>query len=184
MKSAAIIGALAMGCGAERAVACEPLPPALVKDPAIKVAADCSFRQGQYGFVGPFEGGKVVDIGNGKIGQRLSNFHDSGLCGIENQQLFLMDCMTGADIVFEGAPRNGDAANFGTDVAAIQHPKGPLTISPNMTFEKLAGTARRANIAFETGSIRARAKAIKRINQFDPACGCKLFYPDSVGAKQ
>ena len=166
------------------AAACEPLPAHLIKDPKIEKQADCSFTEGEYGSIGPLEGGKAINIGNGLVGQRLSNYFDSGLCGIEAQELFLMNCTTGEDLVFEGAPLNGDPYNQGREIASIQHPKGPLRLGPDATLEQLASVARRSGIEYKTNSIRARAKAIKRKNRFDPSCGCKLFYPGSVGATQ
>ena len=179
-----VIGACALALQAQLAAACAPLPPHLVKDPRIEVGPDCSFAEGQYGVGGPFEGGPAVDIGNGKVGQRLSVVYDSGLCGIENQQLFLMDCTTGQDIVFEGRARQGDGANYGTEELAIQKPQGPLAIGPDVSFEQLASVARAAGIAYQTDTIRARAKAIKRKNRFDPLCGCKLHYPGARGARE
>ena len=163
--------------------ACEPLPPHLVKDPRIKIASDCSFTDGTKGYIGPLTAGPAIDLGDDKIGQKLTAVYDGGLCGIVLERLLVVDCSTGDDLVFEGREK-GDHAESGTEIRNIQRPAGPLSLSPGFTMADLQETAQRNDISFEVNSIHDLARKLKPRNRFDAACGCKLHYPDSLGARK
>ncbi len=108
MTQLAAIGAMGLSLAAGMAVACEPLPPQLVRDPGIKKSWDCSFTDAQPGYHGPMFGGPAIDIGKGKFAQKLTAVYDSGLCGIQKEQLLVVDCQSGEDALFDGRARCGE----------------------------------------------------------------------------
>lgn len=185
MTTSAIICALGASVVASVAMACEPLPPHLVKDPKIRKSADCSFSEGQWGYHGPHTGGPAVRIGEGKFAQKLTSFYDGGLCGIELERLLVVDCDKVQDVLFEGRERDPEAhSETGTEIRSIQPPKGPIALKASSSLEQLKTAAKRARIDFAENTVRGLAASTKRRNRFDPYCGCKLHYPQSQGALQ
>lgn len=184
MTQAAAIGALGLGLAAGMAMACEPLPPHMVRDPGIKKSWDCSFTDAQPGYHGPMFGGPAVAIGNSKFAQKLTAVYDSGLCGVEREQLLVIDCQSGEDVLFEGRPVDEDNPDSGTEIRSLQPPKGPLAMKRTATIDGLATAAKRAGIDHRRNAVRQLAASAVRRNRFDPYCGCKLHYPGSAGAKQ
>ena len=181
---ATAISALGLGVVAGMAMACEPLPPHLVRDPGIKTSWDCSFTDAQPGYHGPLTGGPALAVGNSHVAQKLTSVYDSGLCGVERERLLFVDCASGEDVLFEGQPRDEGNPDAGTEIRSLQPPDGPLAMTRAATIDGLTAAATRAGIPHSRNSARRLAASAVRRNRFDPFCGCKLHFPGTVGAKQ
>lgn len=179
------------------ALACEPEMLDFSKDgplPAlIEVGADCSFEDVDYsgfepeGYVADrLHGAPARDRGNGRIGQRLFN----NMCG-EFERLLFVDCTTGQATIIDGSydpalPEDGRGIGVPQLIKYIQPPYGPIEIGPQSTMDGVTKIAKSAGLSvwdvdriLGTGTNPYRSVD----DQYDYTCGCKLFYPDSVGAK-
>ncbi|WP_299986858.1 hypothetical protein [uncultured Ruegeria sp.] len=172
---------VAIGCLASLstgAVACESAPQNhgfKLK----KVLPDCSFEHSGRGKWNYFGGNAVVDIGNGRIGQRIK----SGQGCSPRDALFFQDCTTGESIVIEGKYFNsGIAGHVPTSIDLIQKPDGPIGLTSATTVPELEQipVEHRYSFTKDVQEFFGRTEDHKRI---DYTCGCKLYYPDSPGAK-
>jgi hypothetical protein len=143
------------------------------------------FAQSEHSFV---EGRPVTDIGNGRVGQRLRMAQDC----VETEQLVFADCSTGEIVVIDGtiSPEQTrmqrDAPPtiffFDTSVRYLQPPYGPIGLTPTSSVRAIASEADGAGFKNSFSSEAAFAGYEIR-EAFDPFFGCKVFYPDSVGAQ-
>jgi hypothetical protein len=155
----------------------------------IEVGADCSFKDrgtarfmpNQYISHG-IEGSPARDRGNARIGQRVV---DLGGCR-EVEHLLFVDCNSGEAILLEGV----DDPTTDIEIAGltsglikfIQPPYGPILIKSDTTVDGLVLAAKEYGLRYDTDVIAFFA-AVRKRDRFDYTCGCKLYYPDSVGAE-
>ena len=159
--------------------ACElPMAPAGWVDPPIQPASDCSFRDEIYLGGVTITGKPARNIGGGRIGQRI--IVDGG-CG-KTEDVVFYDCNSGEGLWIAGRDY-GDDLSGGRDADALFPPQGALVLSPTTSIADLAA------IADREGYTHRRDLAVFLTEFFgkdipDPACGCRVLYPDSPGAAQ
>ena len=157
------------------------------RDLRTKQNPDCSFvGAGQNDWI---SGYSARDIGNGKVAFRLA---DDSSCGPQEKLVFV-DCDTAQSIAIRGAMdpkmaallKPGVVELLGVDerIKFIQPPFGPIRVTEASTVASLAKTASRANYKSLT-DLPEWISSFKRRDRFDLFCGCKVYYPDSEGAKQ
>jgi hypothetical protein len=128
-------------------------------------------------------GGPARDIGGGRVGQVIMV---AGGC-TNVQRLLVVDCTTNSAIAVHGIPvREVDIAAFDgfpyqESARAVQPPYGPLALTPATTVAEVAALAAREGWTVER-DVPAWAAARGPRNAFDPFIGCRIFYPDPVGA--
>jgi hypothetical protein len=162
--------------------ACEgPMRPAFWFDEPITIAADGSFTKGgdSYGF--DLVGRPIVDMGDGRIGQRLRR---ESACRYD-EKLLVVDCNTTEIIVIDGRvdPDNQDSFGMGpsTTIDMLYPPYGKIRLTRSITVSDLVQIARSEGYEFETDLLVAFGGGKKK-NRYDPFNGCEIFYPDSAGA--
>jgi hypothetical protein len=137
----------------------------------------CSFENAG-SVTDPISGGPVIEIGGGKIGQAISI---NTACHGYLEELLFVDCAEAVAVVL--APMsNPYAANAYRTISEMQFPTGPIHLTKSMTVAKLIKTA----MAYDIGVEDDLSGWLSRVNpqrRFDYLCGCKLYYPDSAGAK-
>ena len=161
-----------------------PEAPANWRDAPVKVGADCSFAQAGETHYGYLSGNAPLDVGNGRIGQRW--LHDNGPCA-SGESLVVADCNTMEIVRISGQldPKNPIVMSGGGEMTSVDHlypPMGKIRLTTSTTVGDLIVTAEREDYDYVTNVMGYLAK-LKPRNRFDPFCGCKLFYPDSVGAQ-
>jgi hypothetical protein len=158
-----------------------PERPAFWYDKPITIAADGSFTNGGDSYSYDFVGRPVVDLGGGRIGQRLRY---NSFCGYA-EQLLVVDCNTTEIIVVDGRvdPENPDDFGGGpsTTIDMLYPPNGNIRLTRAITVSDLVQIARSEGYEFETDLLVAFGGGKKK-NRYDPFNGCKIFYPDSAGA--
>ena len=165
------------------AFACEPPvydAAAFAKaDKPLRLLTDGSFENASADLV--VLGYPVRDRGNSRIAQKLEY---RGWCG-PSEQLLVVDCSTADLVVLLGKP-GPNSFNLGlglsTTIDQIQKPIGPIEITSESTIPNLIKIAQQNDIEYYTDYV-ARQKQDKRKNRHDAYYGCRLFYPDSAGAK-
>jgi hypothetical protein len=174
------------------ALACEPATvPKSELDNPIDQNADGSFSvsdlRGAYqnsnsdGYFGSYvSGNKPTDIGSGRVGQKITA--GSG-CGSAEYLLF-MDCTNGEAIRVAGAPDENYniAGAYLAAIRLIQPPYGPIALRATTTVVEVEAIAR-ANDYEYTRDVMADVNNMIRPQRYDPFIGCKIFYPESPGAK-
>ena len=180
----AIASVIAFALATGMASACDLRRQPLVWfDKPIGVAADGSFKLAGETFGQEEVGRPVVDIGNEKIGQRLIAYVGCG----EFQRLLVADCAKGDLVVIKGLPvpeiplnDSGGGPIYTIDL--LYPPAGKIRLSKSVTVAGLVSVAKRAGYEYEIDAAKAFAK-MKKKNRYNPYSGCKLFYPESLGAK-
>ncbi len=164
------------------ALACEPAGgdgPDV--DHPIRVGAQCDYsmaaQRDRYIYA---TGRPVVNIGGGKIGQR----HEAGHGCSAGERLMVVDCTTAEVITIEGIYVLNDGASPSVQsVSALQRAGGgPIGLGPKTTVAELVRIAKAHGFDFSLGSDTY--SSVEPRNRVDPYCGCKLYYPGSVGAAQ
>jgi hypothetical protein len=179
MRLTPAFAAAAIACLPALAAACAgPVAPDGWKDARVSVGPDCSYSGAgsEYGF--DILAGKAVDIGGGRIGQRVT---EEGACS-SNQYLLVVDCNDGGMIGIGGVPY-GNELSGGLSVKLLQAPHGAIRLTATTTVADLVAVAR-ANGYSYWQDVPERIAKMKRRNRPDPACGCRLFYPDSESGKE
>ncbi len=151
-------------------------------DKQISKNDDCSFANAGEGRFGHGSGAAVVDLGASKVGQKLSFGRDG--CNIDEVLLFA-DCSSGEMIQIGGIRLDTDvdvAGAYYTHIRNIQQPIGPIGLTEQTTVGQLIAISEKHDFRYTT-DIDAVVNSLKRRNRYDPSCGCKLYYPDSPGAK-
>ncbi len=125
----------------------------------------------------------MTNIGNGRVTQIhiISSF-----CG-KHEQLTVTDCTLARSIKISGVPNPTDPVDFGggpeTEIKWLIKPHGPIALGPSSELERLSKLAGKHGFEVETDFVTVWRTKRKK-NHIDLACGCKLFYPDSIGATQ
>ncbi|WP_420584434.1 hypothetical protein [Ruegeria sp.] len=161
---------------------CEPTQPIIHFDKPAKVKKDCSFTDAGDGWSSDFYGGSAANIGGGRVGQRLVL---DAAC-VRSESVMVVDCNTKEFIQIRGVctPPDPETAGFlGLYSADLLYPpRGQLKLNSNTRVEDLANLSKRAGYDHWDSSEDFMSRA-KRKNRINPFCGCKLYYPDSPGAK-
>jgi len=172
------------------AIACEPevfTGSSASQDTRISLLADCSFedtfvdraRGSAYFTVDHRSGGPARDIANGRFGQKIISSHTCA----PNEMLLFVDCNAGEEVLVRGVPAPEDEGEGlgGYFIKYIQAPYGPIRIGPQSTVAELTAKAQ-ANDLFLVEDAKTFLAGERRRDRYDFACGCKLYYPGSVGA--
>jgi hypothetical protein len=152
--------------------------PAGWQDAPTRVARDGSFIGGGAVYGVSITGGPVVNIGGGRIGQRIEF---QGPCDGQETLVFI-DCNSLAAIWIGGQPYEGDALTGGTDADALYPPEGALQLSAETTIEALAAVATREGYSW--GNLADLLPSYARDEVPTPYSLCRLAYPGSAGATQ
>lgn len=179
----AVVAALAPGA----ASACEiaTYAPGHVV-PAPTFAADCSFIiPGPVTLYTDIEGAVPVNIGGGRIGQRITRGFGCG----HDEEIWIVDCHSGAEIGIAGP--QADDMNQSRRADLLYPPHGALRLTAGVTVPDIAAVAAREGydhwpdiLAHLRAAYSVANPALARMNGPDPACGCRIFYPDSPQANQ
>ena len=142
--------------------------PDVVIDKRIAIHPDGSFENaGDFDNAGYFVGAPIVDLGKGRIGQKLAQSTDC----FPIESLLYVDCNSGETILVQGD-------EFG--IREIQYPNGPIRLS-KMSVSDVAKVAQANDYPF-TVDVLGSVEKMKKKNRYDPFFGCNLFYPESKGA--
>jgi len=143
--------------------------------PAATFGSDCSFTvPGQTTHYTDTSGKAPVDIGGGRIGQRVT----AGFgCGWD-EEIWIVDCNSGEMIGIRG-PEAAEDMNLSRRAALLYPPSGALRLSADTTVPDIAAVAVREGYDHWT-DFSARLSQISGQDTPNPACGCAFFYPDSA----
>lgn len=154
-------------------------------DKPIKVSEDCSFSRAGDGWADTLSGTKATDNGVGRVGQRWI----SGGCG-NYESIVIADCNSREIIRVSGlcTPRHKDdegikLSRFVTSATLLFPPHGELRLNSKTVFGDVVRMSQDNGYKYTT-AVSEQIAAMRRRNRIDPFCGCKIFYPDSAGAKQ
>lgn len=154
----------------------------------VETAADCSFRNG--GIFDTISGGPAKRLGNGRFYQHLTVSQVPGV----SPDILVVDCDRREAIrLFARFVRNARyqkdtcGAEYG-DQYPILAPQGPLTLLEGATLDDLAAIAEASGTVESDTELFVLTTAyplsqLPRKDRIDLLCGCKLYYPDSSGAK-
>ena len=169
---------------AASASACQPSEkPTGWFDKRISVSKDGSFENAEDNFYQTITGAAVLDIGGGKIGQRIRLDH---FCGY-GEKLLVVDCTAAKLIVIQGRVNPDQLDDFGGgpsySVTMLYPPQGKVRLSPKTTIDILVNLSKSEGYEFETDPEVAFGGGKKK-NRYNAFGGCQLFYPDSLAATQ
>jgi hypothetical protein len=197
-----------LGMSAQAAFACDPpvytLEQAARVEKPVEIGAACEFvdsdavsADGEWFLQRTIVGDPVVDHGNGKISQKLSQ---KG-CGV-TEHLLVIDCSAGEAVALLGA----EDPSIDTDdyyeseqlIRFIQPPYGKFEVTGETSIPRLARMARRNGVVFVRDIPRlldedyfARDGRVFFFevpdrdlgdDRYAISCGCQLYYPGSAGA--
>lgn len=177
-----IRAALILSFVAAPAFACDPaVGEGPQVDHPIRVGAQCDYSMAVQHDRDMYGTGKpVVNIGGGRIGQR----HEEGHGCFAGEKLMVVDCNSAELITIEGIylVNNGAMPTVQSVTALQKGGGGPIGLGPATTIAELARISDRHGFGYTLGpDSYAR---IEPRNRVDPYCGCKLYYPGSLGARQ
>ena len=157
--------------------------PEFWRDKPIKINSDGSFEEAGNDFYASLSGKAPVDIGGGKIGQRIVV---GGFCSYD-ERLLVVDCTSLEMIVIYGREDPDDPGIGGgmppDKLAMLYPPHGKIRLTKSVTVAELAEISAAEGYEYETNPQTAFAVKRKR-NTYNPFTGCKVLYPDSPGATQ
>jgi len=160
--------------------ACTFTEPAFWRDKPIKILSDGSFTEAEESSLSSLSGKAPIDIGKGKIGQRITF---SGPCDFV-EYLLVVDCFSLETIVIEGLP-NPEVINeySSPEIFRLYPPHGKIRLTKSVTVAELAAISAAEGYEYETDLQKALGVKKKK-NAYNPFAGCKVLYPDSLGATQ
>jgi hypothetical protein len=158
----------------------ERIGEALRDRPAVQ-APDCSFQYG--GNRDEVAGGPAVDLGHGRIAQ--DQYWISGVTTgqRELESTFLVDCSTGETAEVYGWLEAETNCGSEYSMEGVVAPDGPLDLRHGPNLSALVERAESLEIWAQLDAIRI-SDDLRSRNSVDFFCGCRLFYPDSPGARQ
>ena len=167
--------------GVQTALACEPMLQLPHHDQSALQRADCSYAHAE-GSSGDFSGGPAVNIGDGRVAQKLTFDHHG--CWVD-ERLFVANCAAGEAAIFDGIEDvttdiRIEGASY-TKIGWIQPPHGPIALTPVVEIEQLLALAEISDIPTKR---LARWSFGEGRNEVELSCACRLFYPDTPGARQ
>ena len=186
MRTAALFSYIAAACFLPSiALACSSDYGFLSHDRDIFVRVDGDFQYAAGGDrVQNFTGRSVVNIGGGRVAQRITRGEGCGTI----EQLVLADCSTTEVVSFYGREdpkRDPNAPLIATNSVVrtefIQPPYSPIAFTAESTIQDAIVMAR-------SGDVRQNSRFLDQIsrmrpnNRFDPFFGYAPFYPDLPGA--
>ena len=146
-------------------------------------ARDCSFEYG--GNRDEVAGGPTVDLGDGRIAQNQywnwigrSTTVQRGLGSV-----FLVDCGTGETAEVFGWLVSETSCGPDYSMEGVVAPDGPLDLHHGANLSEFVEQAEKLDIAVRLDAITI-SDDLRPRNNVDFFCGCRLFYPDSPGARQ
>jgi hypothetical protein len=160
-------------------IVCEMAPkPFWHVDNRIRVSTDCSFKNAGDEWGHFLEGNSAVDIGGGRVGQRWIS---SG-CGTYETVVFT-DCNSKEVVEVSGVCTANTNNHSGIDLKGkstsadlLFPPYGNLTLASNSTIPEIQELANKNGYGISTNRLELIGSMKKR-NQMDAFCGCKLYYP-------
>jgi hypothetical protein len=157
--------------------------PEFWRDKPIEISSDGSFREAGDTFYGTISGKAPVDIGEGKVGQRIV---DGGFCTFV-ERLLVVDCFSLETIVIYGR-RDPDDPGIGGgmptyELAMLYPPHGKIRLTKSVTIAELAAISKAEGYHYDADPRKTFA-SVKKKNRYNPFTGCKVLYPDSPGATQ
>ncbi len=127
----------------------------------------------------PVEGGPVIAFSDSLIAQPITDL----TCGAIND-LWIADCATGDAVTFHGNLCGGAALTIPyTSIGCFDGPDGLLEMTQSSTLSQLTASAEKNGITAKVEKIEDHLDDLPRSRRPEPTCGCKLYYPDSPGAK-
>lgn len=182
MKLLVTITAVAAVLGAGAAAAGECLQPNWFQDALgrapLTIGERCEFENAG-SWKAPVEGGPVTAFSDSLVAQPITDLS----CGAVNE-LWVADCATGDTATFHGTLCGGAALTIPhTSVGCFDGPDGLLEMTQSSTLSQLIASAEKNGITAKAGRIEDQLSEIPRHRRPEPTCGCKLYYPDSPGAK-
>lgn len=165
--------------------ACTPASHVFAVNKATQYQADGSFKfagvliyeENVYGQ--EIEGSAIVDIGNGRVGQKVVS---SGLSCGSSQSLMFTNCLVPDAVAFSKAMGEiGGGFAYDSPVVQLQPPHGPVALTPDATVKSLIKLAAR-DAAIKHFDPVALQDDYKPRDRFDPFRGCQIYYPESAGA--
>jgi hypothetical protein len=157
-------------------------------DTRISIKPDCSFTDGfihrspgsGYFTVDSRSGGPAIRVGKGRLAQEIVT---SEICGPAEYLLFV-DCGSGESAMIAGAPPPEAEGSYlgGFFIRDIQKPHGPIALYDRTTVAELTETAKANGLDLVDDPASVQVGKRKR-DRYDHVCGCKLYYPGSVAAR-
>lgn len=171
--------------------ACQSLDYRMGEDAPVVQGANCAFTgAGSNDVRGFYRGQPARDAGAGLVTQVLAE--QDSKCG-STQALLVVDCKADEFTVFHGTRRPANDPDWDRgmpgpasgQVENILAPLGPLVLDASADLAALETAAKAALVGFHS-----RVEAMFRQtywqddrNRYDLKCGCKAFYPASIGAQ-
>ncbi|MFN0116358.1 MAG: hypothetical protein ACKVPY_16930 [Paracoccaceae bacterium] len=134
----------------------------------VKQKTDCSFVNG--GVFDDETGEAAIDLGNGRIAQNLIG-----------DRVLLAECNTGKTAILLGKQTEETTCGLVHELSPYLFPKGRLKLDSGGSLDDFIEKTRADGFDIVRGPLSTTGP--KR-DHVDEMCGCKLFYPDSVGATQ
>ncbi|MFT4958969.1 MAG: hypothetical protein ACI92Z_000041 [Paracoccaceae bacterium] len=176
MKRVALIFSLSL-LAAGPVLACSPPSNSPDENLSARAAADCSFDGG--GQQDWTTGGLARDLGNGRIVQIITDFQRPELA-------LVTQCTTARQITVFNPTGDNTTCGLISDIAIHIAPNGRLDLSVGDTLADMEiQVSAKGFDTFESISTHftvASGMPTRDIPDF--YCGCKLYYPDSSGAKK
>lgn len=175
---------------ASAASACDPMmderTPSQIRFQSKRVAVDSQCRTINVGVHDLISLGPAMDLGNGLIQQDLG--------GPDQSRVFIADCNIREVTILQGKLARTDATSCGPMdfYADLAGANAMMNFQGRANYKDLVDTALAKGVTeispseyfFKFSKIwEDELYPVGRKDQFDLLCGCKLFYPDSAGAK-
>lgn len=129
-------------------------------------------------------GGAIRDLGEGRTGQKISDYYG---CSGDDERLLFVDCNALEAIIIEGIEKPDAVIIEGrgpsTSIAEIQYPKGPIGFTKDTTVSKVEAIAKKHRFGYSR-DVYGDYDFLSKNKRYNPYQGCKIFYPDSPGAKR
>jgi hypothetical protein len=144
----------------------------------LSVGDQCDFANAG-GWRWTAKGGPITAFGDSLVAQKVTT-----LSCARDEEIWVADCQTGEVVTFLGTLCRGPAstAPYST-VRCFDGVGGLLKMSQSSTLSQLVKAAEESEITMKTGTISDQFGDFPFNRRPNPACGCKLYYPDSPGAK-
>jgi hypothetical protein len=162
--------------------ACTFTETAFWRDKPINILSDGSFNEAEESSLSGISGKAPVDIGKGKIGQRITF---SGPCDFV-EYLLVVDCISLETIVIQGLPDPEAIAYFyysSPEIFRLYPPHGKIRLTKSVTVAELAAISAAEGYEYET-DLQKVLGVKKKKNIYNTFTGCKVLYPESPGATQ